>query len=103
MITRFMAVLGVACLLASTAAADSLELKDGTLLQGRFVGGTAQTVRFQIGDDLRVLSVSRIRRLVFGEAPAAPATPSQRPADRAETDSGEPAQEDKPSEAAPLV
>src|SRR5689334_25397681 len=37
------------CLAASIARADSLELKNGSLIKGKFMGGTESEISFQVG------------------------------------------------------
>jgi len=81
------AILGVA--LAGAAAADTLELKDGRVLQGKFLGGTQAILRFQVDGDVQTFSTNDIVALTFTRgssqpqqmpAPAAPAAPAQAPA-----------------------
>ena len=81
------AILGVA--LAGAAAADTLELKDGRVLQGKFLGGTQAILRFQVDGDVQTFSTNDIVALTFTRgssppqqmpAPAAPAPPAQAPA-----------------------
>lgn len=57
------------------ARADVLELKDGTVLNGRYSGGTAGTVRFETGAGLQVIETGRIVALTFTTEPR-PATPA---------------------------
>ena len=57
------AVLGL--LLSSAAIADTLELKDGRILQGRYLGGTAAVMRFEINGEVQTFSVSQIVALTF--------------------------------------
>src|SRR5690349_23520384 len=40
-VKRFLAAITVALFFASVAAADTLELKSGKVMQGRYLGGTA--------------------------------------------------------------
>ena len=59
--------------------ADVLELKNGRVLSGSYVGGTAGTIRFQTAEGLQVIETSQALALTFtgGGAPAtAPATPA---------------------------
>ncbi|MHC4169743.1 MAG: hypothetical protein ACYSWQ_22580 [Planctomycetota bacterium] len=56
--------------LMSQARSDTLQLKDGTALQGTFAGGDAQTIRFTTAQGL--LSVPRNKALVLTFTPAAP-------------------------------
>ena len=74
------AILSVA--LAGAAAADTLELKDGRVLQGKFLGGTQAILRFQVDGDVQTFSTNDIVALTFTRgssqpqqmpAPAAPA------------------------------
>lgn len=61
--------------LAPLSRADVLELKNGQVLNGKYVGGTATTVRFESAGGLQVVETSRIVALTFTGAvpPAAPA------------------------------
>ena len=52
--------------------ADILELKNGTILNGRYVGGSVGTVRFDNGSGTQVLETSQIIALTFTMPPAAP-------------------------------
>ena len=81
------AILSVA--LAGGAAADTLELKDGRVLQGKFLGGTQAILRFQVDGDVQTFSTNDIVALTFTRgssqpqqmpAPAAPTAPAQPPA-----------------------
>lgn len=69
---------GLATLLALTLRADVVELKNGQVLNGKYVGGTAATLRFETASGVQVLPTSDIIALTFtsaGAAAAAPATP----------------------------
>ena len=52
-------------LLAGAASADTLELKDGRVLQGRFLGGTQAVLRFEWNGEVRTFSVNDIVALTF--------------------------------------
>ena len=69
------AVIGMGLLLvAGSVSADVLELKDGTVLNGQYKGGTQGTLRFQVGGQIRVVAVKDIMALSFtgGSAASAP-------------------------------
>ena len=51
----FAMALGLA--FAGVAAADTLELKDGRVLQGRYLGGTQAVLRFEIKGEVQTFSV----------------------------------------------
>jgi hypothetical protein len=50
----------VLSLASSLARADSLELVNGSLIQGKFVGGTESEISFQVGSSVQKYSVSDI-------------------------------------------
>jgi hypothetical protein len=59
------------CLAASSAWPDSLELKNGSLIKGRYVGGTETEISFQVGSSVQKYNVADIVALKFdSEAPA---------------------------------
>ncbi|MBL9128778.1 MAG: hypothetical protein JNL97_14080 [Verrucomicrobiales bacterium] len=68
--------------------ADVLELKDGRVLTGQYLGGTAGTLRFQTAEGVQVVETSRALALTFtgnspapaAEAPAVSSTPAPAPA-----------------------
>ena len=56
---------------ASSAWADSLQLKNGSLIKGKFVGGTESEISFQVGSSVQNYSVSDIVSLKFDSERAA--------------------------------
>jgi hypothetical protein len=68
------------CLAASVAWADSLELKNGSLIKGKFVGGTENEISFKVGSSVQKYNVADIASLKFdsetpsGELPVRPAS-----------------------------
>ena len=80
----FIIMIGLVCpfgSLMSQALGDTLQLKDGTALQGSFAGGDAQTIRFTTAHGM--LAVPRNQALVMTftpPVPAAPTPPSPKPA-----------------------
>jgi len=68
-------------LLASGVFADTLELKDGRVLQGRFLGGTQALMRFSVNGEVQTFNVTEIVALTFTNNYAAAAgTPEASPA-----------------------
>ena len=47
----------------AVAHADTLALRDGTVLQGKFVGGDATTVRFQTSYGLQIVPMAQVRSM----------------------------------------
>jgi hypothetical protein len=54
------------------ASADVLEMKDGTVHSGIFVGGNESTITFQVGRDVRDFNIDQIRSISFDTGGAAP-------------------------------
>jgi hypothetical protein len=59
--------------LGAPVNADILELKNGNILNGKYAGGTAATVRFESSAGLQVIETSQIIALTFTTPPAAAA------------------------------
>ena len=70
-------------LLVSVSSADSLELRDGRHLHGKYLGGTSTAVSFMADGVVQNLPVSDVLLLVFGEgsieAPLGASTTGSRP------------------------
>ena len=66
-------------LLAAIGVADTLELKDGRVLQGKYLGGTQAVLRFEVNGDVQTFPTNDIVALTFtrnsGSAPAPAAAP----------------------------
>src|SRR5580692_8711697 len=69
---------------AGAAAADTLELKDGRVLQGRYLGGTQAVLRFEIKGEVQTFSVVDAVAVTFtGTSGATNAPAHSAPADAA--------------------
>jgi hypothetical protein len=70
--------------MAVTASADTLQLKDGRVIQGKFLGGTQASVQFETSGKIELYNVDDIISVTFTGAPAAssatPAAPTAPPA-----------------------
>ncbi len=83
---RILAAAALGLSLVGAAAADTLELKDGRVLQGHYLGGTQAVLRFEVNGDVQAFNVTEIVALTFtanggAVAPAAAAAPvAPRPA-----------------------
>jgi hypothetical protein len=62
---RILAAAALGLSLVGAAAADTLELKDGRVLQGRYLGGTQAVLRFEVNGDLQTFNVTDIVALTF--------------------------------------
>src|SRR5579862_1611141 len=56
--------LAILCL-ASFAWADSLELRNGSLIKGKFVGGTDNDISFQVGSSVQKYNLSDVLSIRF--------------------------------------
>src|ERR1039458_941070 len=72
--------IAVAFVAATVCLADTITMKDGRVIQGTYLGGTARQVKVEIGDQIQTLDVSDVARIEFGgSAPVAdPAPPPMR-------------------------
>jgi len=55
----------VVCLAASVARSDSLECRNGSLIKGKFIGGTNTEISFQVGSSVQKYQVADIASLKF--------------------------------------
>jgi hypothetical protein len=73
---RFVAAAALALLFVTIAAADTLELKDGRVLQGRYLGGTQAVLRFEVEGNIQTFRVNEVVAVTFthngGSASAPP-------------------------------
>ena len=82
---RVFAVVALGLFFAGLAAADTLELKDGRVLNGRYLGGTQAVLRFEINGEVQTFNTSEIVAITFtggsaSYAPAAAPPPASAPA-----------------------
>jgi hypothetical protein len=73
-------------LLASVSWADTLELKNGSVINGTFVGGTETRISFRVGSTIQRYDIADVESLHFDSQQAA--LPNQEPWVRPESDSG---------------
>src|SRR5580658_8281254 len=62
---RTVAAFALGLFLAGAASADTLELKDGRVLQGRYLGGTAAVLRFEVKGEVQTFNVADAVALTF--------------------------------------
>ena len=66
--------------LAISSQADTLRLRNGSTVDGSFLGGSADEVRFSVGDDIRRYARSDVAEIIFTSSPGSPAA-SEAPID----------------------
>jgi hypothetical protein len=62
--SRHWVIAGI-CLTVSTAWADSLELKNGSLISGKFVSGTQSEINFMVGSSVQKYDLGDVASLKF--------------------------------------
>jgi hypothetical protein len=66
-------IAGIALTCASLGFADTITLKNGSVIHGTYLGGTAREIRVDDGQNVQTLDVFEIKRIDFGTAAPAPA------------------------------
>jgi len=74
---RSIAATALGLLFAGAAMADTLELKDGRVLTGRFLGGTQALMRFSVNGEVQTYNVTEIVALTFTSDYGNPPPPPQ--------------------------
>jgi hypothetical protein len=77
---RFVVTAALGLLFVAIAAADTLELRDGRVLQGRYLGGTQAVLRFEIEGNVQAFSVNDVVAVTFTRSGGAAAAPTYAPA-----------------------
>ncbi len=69
------------CVAAAAVRADSLELKNGSLINGKFMGGTQTSISFQVGSSVQSYDIADVRSMRFesGAEGTPPPVPSKQP------------------------
>ena len=78
----WLTVLTVSCAAVMTdgAAGDTVELRDGTLVRGKYAGGTAQTIRIETATGVEVYQTGQVLAVTFsGESPPNATPPTAAP------------------------
>ncbi|HTS27784.1 MAG TPA: hypothetical protein VMH81_18040 [Bryobacteraceae bacterium] len=60
------AYVGLAVALATAGWADTIVLKNGRVINGTYLGGTAREIRVDLGDRIETLDVANVSRIDFG-------------------------------------
>jgi hypothetical protein len=72
-VKRFFTAIIVGLFFVSMAAADTLELKSGRVVQGKYLGGTQHILRFEVNGEVQTFSTNDIVALTFTGRSANPA------------------------------
>lgn len=72
-------VLASLIIAASCAMADTLELKNGSIIKGTYVGGSETQISFRVASSVQQFAVQDVLSLKFDSRPAAPSAPAATP------------------------
>ena len=64
-VKKYLAAIALALFSVSAAAADTLELKSGKVVQGKYLGGTQAVLRFEVNGEVQTFSTNDIVALTF--------------------------------------
>src|SRR5260370_6792961 len=64
-VNRFLPAVALALFCVGAAAADTLELKDGRVLKGKYLGGTQAVLRFELNGEVQTFNTADIVALTF--------------------------------------
>jgi hypothetical protein len=78
-VNRFLAAALLGLFFVSAATADTLELRDGRVLKGKYLGGTQAVLRFELNGEVQTFNTTDIVALTFTGIPRSTA-PSMAPA-----------------------
>jgi hypothetical protein len=74
--------IGIALAVATAGYGDTITLRNGQVLSGTYLGGTARQVRVDMGDQVQTIDIGEISRIEFGGG--APSMPEMQPPPRRE-------------------
>jgi hypothetical protein len=75
----FIALAAVFLVCAAESRADSLQLKNGNFVQGKYLGGTERAVQFEVNGKIRLYDIEEILSINFAAASADGGIPSNNP------------------------
>lgn len=80
-VKRLFTAIIVGLFFVSVAAADTLELKSGRVVQGKYLGGTQHILRFEVNGEVQTFSTNDVVALTFTGRSSSPApAPADAPA-----------------------
>ncbi len=96
------AMAGFLLILVPGVRADSLQLKNGNMVEGKYLGGTERAVQFEVNGKIRLYGVEEILSISFAAAPTDGVIPSNKinPEPKASTESNSKAKDSSGSRTA---
>ena len=79
---------GISLVLVPKLRADSLQLKNGNFVQGKYLGGTERAVQFEVNGKIRLYGIDEILSISFAAASADGGIPSNDDEQKLRTNTG---------------
>jgi hypothetical protein len=86
--TILIVLIGVSVVLVPGLRADSLQLKNGNFVQGKYLGGTERAVQFEVNGKIRLYGIDEILSISFAAASADGGIPSNDDEQKLRTNTG---------------
>jgi hypothetical protein len=86
--TILIVLIGVSLVLVPGLRADSLQLKNGNFVQGKYLGGTERAVQFEVNGKIRLYGIDEILSISFAAASADGGIPSNDDEQKLRTNTG---------------
>ena len=74
---RYCGLLVIVLFTTLVAWADSVQLKDGSLINGKFLGGTPDGISFQVGSTVQTYNLAEISSIIFSSQASAADMPAR--------------------------
>jgi hypothetical protein len=81
-------LMGISLVLVPGLRADSLQLKNGNFVQGKYLGGTERAVQFEVNGRIRLYGIDEILSISFAAASADGSIPSNDDDQKPRTNTG---------------
>jgi hypothetical protein len=81
-------LMGISLVLVPGLRADSLQLKNGNFVQGKYLGGTERAVQFEVNGKIRLYGIDEILSISFAAASADGGIPSNDDEQKLRTNTG---------------
>jgi hypothetical protein len=86
--TILIMLMGISLALVPGLRADSLQLKNGNFVQGKYLGGTERAVEFEVNGKIRLYGIDEILSISFAAASADGGIPSNDDEQKLRTNTG---------------
>jgi hypothetical protein len=86
--TILIVLAGISLVLVPKLRADSLQLKNGNFVQGKYLGGTERAVQFEVNGKIRLYGIDEILSISFAAASADGGIPSNDDEQKLRTNTG---------------